>query len=178
MATVLVIGAGRGVGLETVKQALEAEHAVRALARSAGKIPIEHPALTKIAADALDRQALENALDSVDAVIQTLGAKPGPGVMLKSVTLFSSATRALIPAMKRAKIKRLIALTGFGAGDSRDRGGLLNKVAFHLFLKRAYDDKDAQEKLIRASRSRLDDRAAGDPVRRLANRPLSCADRA
>jgi NADPH:quinone reductase-like Zn-dependent oxidoreductase len=32
MATVLIIGASRGIGLETVKAALEAGHSVRALA--------------------------------------------------------------------------------------------------------------------------------------------------
>ena len=35
MATILVIGASRGIGLKTVEQALDAGHAVRALARSA-----------------------------------------------------------------------------------------------------------------------------------------------
>jgi NAD(P)-dependent dehydrogenase (short-subunit alcohol dehydrogenase family) len=34
MATVLIIGASRGIGLEAVKAALDAGHAVRALARS------------------------------------------------------------------------------------------------------------------------------------------------
>jgi len=33
VATVLIIGASRGIGLETVKAALEAGHSVRALAR-------------------------------------------------------------------------------------------------------------------------------------------------
>ena len=33
MAIVLIIGASRGIGLETVKAALEAGHSVRALAR-------------------------------------------------------------------------------------------------------------------------------------------------
>ena len=35
MAKVLVIGASRGIGLETVRTALRAGHSVRALARSA-----------------------------------------------------------------------------------------------------------------------------------------------
>ena len=52
MATVLIIGASRGIGLETVKAALEAGHSVRALARSARRIPIDHPKLEKIAGDA------------------------------------------------------------------------------------------------------------------------------
>ena len=39
MANVLIIGASRGIGLETVRAALRAGHSVRALARSAAGIP-------------------------------------------------------------------------------------------------------------------------------------------
>ena len=45
-------------------------------------------------------------------------------------------------------------VTGFGAGDSRGRGGLLYNAALCLFLGRVYADKDVQERIIR--RSRLD----------------------
>jgi NAD(P)-dependent dehydrogenase (short-subunit alcohol dehydrogenase family) len=52
VATVLIIGASRGIGLETVKAALEAGYSVRALARSARRIPVDHPKLEKMAGDA------------------------------------------------------------------------------------------------------------------------------
>jgi uncharacterized protein YbjT (DUF2867 family) len=45
-------------------------------------------------------------------------------------------------------------VTGFGAGDSRGRGGFLCSAAFHLLLGRVYDDKDLQERIVR--RSKLD----------------------
>ena len=54
--------------------------------------------------------------------------------------------------MKAAGVKRLIAVTGLGAGDSRGHGGLLyDAVVFPLLLKRVYDDKDVQEWIIRSS---------------------------
>ena len=54
--------------------------------------------------------------------------------------------------MKAAGVKRLIAVTGLGAGDSRGYGGLLyDAVAFPLLLKRVYDDKDVQEWIIKSS---------------------------
>lgn len=124
---------------------------VRALARSARRIRFEHPNLTKISADALDQATVAGALEGVDAVIQTLGVRAGPDMILKPIRLFSDATRALIAAMKETGVKRLIAVTGFGAGDSRNRGGLLYRTAFRLFLERAYDDKDEQEHLIEES---------------------------
>ena len=49
MAKVLIIGASRGIGLETVKAALQAGHSVGALARSARRIPVDHPKLEKMA---------------------------------------------------------------------------------------------------------------------------------
>lgn len=150
MATILIIGASRGIGLETVKCALEAGHIVRALARSARRIPVDHPNLTKVSADARDQAAVAGALEGVDAVIQALGIS-GRDMMLRPVRLFSDATRVLIASMKETGVKRLIAVTGFGAGDSRNRGGCLYNTAFRLFLRRAYDDKDEQEQFIQDS---------------------------
>src|SRR4029453_8023063 len=70
----------------------------------------------------------------------------------EGTTLFSESTRILVDAMKAADLKRLIAVTGLGAGDSRGHGGLLyDAVVFPLLLKRVYDDKDVQEWIIRPS---------------------------
>ena len=151
MAVALVIGASRGIGLETLKRLLEAGHEVRALARGAHSIPIEHPNLRKISGDALDPAAVESAVEGADCVIQTLGAPKDAGAVLTGTTLFSRSTRLLIDAMRKKGVHRLVAVTGLGAGDSRGYGGLLYKAAFILVLKRIYDDKDIQERMIRAS---------------------------
>jgi len=73
-------------------------------------------------------------------------------MIFKPVRLFSEATLVLITAMEETGVKRLICLTGFGAGDSRNKGGFLYNTAFHLFLGRVYDDKDVQEQMIRTSK--------------------------
>ena len=152
MAKLLVIGASRGIGLETVKAALFAGHSVRALARSAASIPIQNTNLEKVSGDALDTDTIRNALKDVEAVIQTLGVDISPGAIFQPTTLFSQSTRILVDAMKEAGVKRLIAVTGLGAGDSRGHGGLLyDAVVFPLLLKRVYDDKDVQEWIIRSS---------------------------
>src|SRR5262249_55712103 len=152
VATALIIGASRGIGLETVKAALEAGHSVRALARSARRIPIGGPKLEKMAGDALETATVKRALSGVGAVIQSLGVSAGPEVILKPTRFFSKATRVLVTAMEETHVKRLICVTGFGAGDSRGRGGF--HLAFHLLLGRVYDDKDVQEWIVR--RSKLD----------------------
>ncbi len=137
--------------METVKCALEAGHEVRALARSAGRIKVSHPDLQKIAGDARDQGAIKHALIGVDVVIQTLGIDFSPEVFLRPTRLFSEATRVLVTAMEETGVKRLICVTGLGAGDSRDRGGFLYNAAFHFFLGRTYSDKDVQEWIIRKS---------------------------
>jgi NAD(P)-dependent dehydrogenase (short-subunit alcohol dehydrogenase family) len=73
MAKVLIIGASRGIGLETVKAALLAGHNVRALARSAARIPIQDPGLEKVPGNALDSSTIRGALESVDVVVRKLG---------------------------------------------------------------------------------------------------------
>jgi uncharacterized protein YbjT (DUF2867 family) len=150
MAKLLIIGASRGIGLETVSAALRAGHDVRALARS--RIPIQNANLDKISGDALDGDTARKALEDVEVVIQTLGVDISPRVIFERTTLFSRSTRILVDAMKAAGVKRLIAVTGLGAGDSRGHGGFLyDAIAFPLLLKRVYDDKDVQEWIIRSS---------------------------
>ena len=152
MATLLVIGASRGIGRETVKRALDAGHRVRAFARGAASIPLDVPALEKIAGDALDPAAVAAAVVGADAVIQSLGAPKHPQAIFSGTTLFSQATRILVDAMRATGVRRLVAVTGFGAGDSRGHGSFLyDAILFPLILKRIYDDKDVQEQMIRAS---------------------------
>jgi uncharacterized protein YbjT (DUF2867 family) len=152
MANVLVIGASRGIGLETVRTALSRGYRVRALARSAAGIPIQDGGLAKISGDALDSDTVRTTLQDVDAVIQTLGVDFSPRLIFEGTTLFSASTRILVDAMKAQGVKRLITVTGLGAGDSRGHGGLVyDAVIFPLLLKRVYDDKDVQEWIVRSS---------------------------
>jgi uncharacterized protein YbjT (DUF2867 family) len=150
MAKVLIIGASHGIGLETTRAALRAGHSVRALARSAASIQIQDANLDKVSGNALDPDTIRNALRDIDVVIQTLGVDFSPRLIFEGTRLFSDSTRILVDAMKAAGVKRLITVTGLGAGDSRGHGGLLYD-AIVLLLKRVYDDKDVQEWIVRSS---------------------------
>ena len=75
-----------------------------------------------------------------------------PSVHRRTHDAFLEIDRILVDAMKAAGVKRLVAVTGLGAGDSRGHGGILyDGIVFPLLLKRVYDDKDVQEWIIRSS---------------------------
>ncbi len=145
-----VIGASRGIGRKVVDYALERGHHVRAVARSADKMDIASDAFEAISGDATDPELLSGAVNGVDAVILTLGV-PRDIRVLQHTTLFSSVTQALIPIMQNAGVKRLLTVTGFGAGDSYAKLSTPERFTFKVFLGRAYADKALQEDLIRNS---------------------------
>jgi putative NADH-flavin reductase len=149
MARVLIIGASRGIGLETTRQALAVGHTVRAFARSASEIMISDPKLEKRRGNALRSSDVVAAITGMDAVIQVLGVSLGD--LFWPVHLFSDATRILVGAMQAQGVKRLISVTGFGAGDSRASISCVQLLPFRFFFGRAYDDKDVQERLIEDS---------------------------
>jgi putative NADH-flavin reductase len=146
---VLIIGASKGIGLETTLQALDAGHNVRAFGRSAATIGLSNSRLEKVRGDALKAEDVAAALIGMDVVIQTLGV--GFTDLFRPVHLFSDATRVLVPAMKARGVKRLICVTGFGAGDSRASISWIQRLPFQIVFGRAYEDKSLQERLIKES---------------------------
>ncbi len=144
----LVIGATRGIGRNLLEQALETGNDVTALVRSASRLNFHHDRLTVIEGDILDQEAVQRALARQDAVCVTIGMGP----TWKPVSVFSSGTNNVIESMRSSTTKKLICVTGIGAGDSKNHGGFLYDRIFNpLFLKTSYADKDRQEELVRGS---------------------------
>jgi putative NADH-flavin reductase len=147
---VLVIGATGPTGMELVKQALEHGHEVTAAARRPEGVTF--PAGTRIVkAEVMDAASMAVAAEGQDAVLSSLGSK----IDRKPTTLFSQGTRNIIAAMERSGVRRLLCITGIGAGDSKGHGGFLyDRIIQPLLLDEIYKDKTRQEQIIR--RSRLD----------------------
>lgn len=145
---VLVLGATGGAGRLIVGEAREKGHAVVALVRSqANAVGLAGAELVE--GDARDEGALTRAIAGCDAVISSLGTAISP---FREVTLLSTATRALVVVMARQNVRRLVCITGMGAGDSRGHGGFFYDWLFQpLLLRKVYEDKDRQEDVIRAS---------------------------
>ena len=144
---IAVIGASAGIGLETVKRALERNHEVVALARSAVQHP-EYPFLKSINGDALNKYDLTRAIEGADAVIITLGTRKNMG----QTTLFSDFAKLLLEVQKISKSKAThLIVTGFGTGESANYVGWFVKLFLKYFLKDVYTDKAKMEELISSS---------------------------
>jgi len=144
----LIVGGTRGIGRQVLEQALAAGHAVTALVRDTRRLDAQHERLKVVQGDVLDANAVALAMAGQEAVCCSLGVK----VPWFHVTVFSDGTRNLLDAMKKTGVRRLVCVTGIGAGDSRGHGGFLYDRLFLPFLLRTiYADKDRQESLVKAS---------------------------
>ena len=144
---IAVIGASAGIGLETVRTALERNHEVVALARSDVQHP-ENPFLRSINGDALNKNDLTRAIEGADAVIVTLGTRKNMG----QTTLFSDFAKLLLEVQKISKSKAThLIVTGFGTGESANYVGWFVKLFLKYFLKDVYTDKAKMEELISSS---------------------------
>jgi putative NADH-flavin reductase len=145
---ILIVGASRGVGRQLVEQALAAGHAVTALARAPVKVAGSDERLRTVQGSVLQPATVATAVAGQSAVCCALGVK----TPWEQPTLFSEGTARLLEAMKKAGVRRLVCVTGIGAGDSRGHGGFLyERIITPLMTKGIYADKDRQEALIRAS---------------------------
>jgi len=145
---VLIIGASRGIGAELLKQTLEAGHTVTVLARHPDTIQATATNLTVIHGDILKAHTVSSAVQGKDAVCVTIGVP----ITFSPVTVFSQGILHVIAAMEEHQVRRLICVTGIGAGDSKGHGGFLyDRIFKPLLLRTIYEDKDKQEKHIQES---------------------------
>jgi uncharacterized protein YbjT (DUF2867 family) len=145
---ILVLGATGATGRLIVSKAVSKGYEVTALVRSKAKA-IDLAGAELVEGDVRDPATLTRAIAGCDAVVSSLGTAMSP---FREVTLLSTATRALVSVMAQQNIRRLVCITGLGAGDSRGHGGFFfDRLFLPLMLRKVYEDKDRQEDAIRAS---------------------------
>lgn len=143
---ILVLGGTGATGRLIVRDAVANGHSVVALVRAKSRSALSGVEL--IEGDVRDEGTISRALDGCDAVVSALGT----GMGFRKVDLLTVATRALVAAMTRAGVRRLICISALGVGDSRGHGGFVFDRLFQpLLLGPAYKDKGGQEAAIRAS---------------------------
>lgn len=147
---ILVTGATGGTGQAIVREALAKGHEVTALVRSEAKARPLLPGATLVEGDARDPASVSRALQGCEAAISSLGTRKI--TFVRAVTVMSDATRNLVAAMRAQGVRRLVCITGLGAGDSAGHGPFAyDWLVKPVLLGRIYRDKDRQEAIVRAS---------------------------
>ncbi len=141
----LVFGATGGTGRALLDQGLAQGHQVTAFVRNPAALEAR-PGLTIAEGDVTDASAVGRAVAGQEAVLSALGPRGGQyGVLPGGV-------RNIVEAMRQAGVRRLIHVSSFGVGDSRAQmGWVASRIVVPLFLRKALDEKEIEEQIIRAS---------------------------
>jgi putative NADH-flavin reductase len=144
---VLIIGATGATGRVLMREALEQGHEVTALARNPSALAPEDHRPRVLQGNALDASEVEAAVAGQDAVLSALGTRS-----TRPTTLFSQSTHNLISAMDKHGVRRLVCITGIGAGESKGHVGFLyDRIMLPFVVKNIYEDKNRQEEAIKQS---------------------------
>jgi uncharacterized protein YbjT (DUF2867 family) len=136
---ITVVGGNAGTGAEVVRLALIAGHTVTCLSRKgfadgSGKV-------RDVIGDATDGDVARTAVEGADAVVITVGGSSG------SDRNRAAVTTSIIAAMQAAGVRRLIAHSSLGVGDSMQ----LMPAPVRTVLGRALADHADQEAAVEAS---------------------------
>jgi putative NADH-flavin reductase len=115
---IALFGATRGVGKEILLQGIERGHQVTALVREPSKLDISFANLQVIQGDVLNQNQVLKVLEGQDVAMVALGGKPG-----QNQRPCAQGTKNILAGMKQLRIKRIIAVTSLGIGDSRGQAG-------------------------------------------------------
>ena len=147
---VVIFGATGFSGQAILKEAIQQGHEVTILVRDPSKIKSQHNSLTVVQGDVMDRNAVASVLHHQEVVIQCLGVGgKGNG---KPTTFISDATKIIIEEMEKNKVRKLIAMSNVGAGNSMTfYPWVFSKVILPYFmkwLKVIIEDKNKMEPMI------------------------------
>jgi putative NADH-flavin reductase len=142
-----VFGATGNVGSAALDQALDEGHEVRVLARTPAKVRRTDPALTVLAGNAKDPDAVAATIAGCDAVMSALGGPRDPD----SIRI---GTTAIVAAMGAAGIRRLVVMQGFHLdfpGDPHNLGRAAILPLLWLFNRDLIPDSRAMAAMVQES---------------------------
>jgi len=156
---VVILGGTGPSGILLIQEALAAKHTVVVYARNPGKLPAhlqaraqeQHADLTIVKGELEDAQQLDAAFadGGVDAVLSALGPTFGN----PSGTPIARGYAAVLAAMRRAGVRRLIVLGTASITDARDGRSIVYAsmvAAVALGARSAYKDIVAVGEVVRA----------------------------
>ena len=152
----VIFGANGSTGRILTEQALEAGHTVTAFTRHAGAFPIRHERLRVVQGDALDPDAVQQAVAGQDAVLSSLGTR----YSRKPITLYSGGVANIVGAMHDQQVRRLVCVSSSVTDPltrSRNTGGgfvfekVLKPFITNVIGRTMYADLLRMERLVMAS---------------------------
>lgn len=149
---VVVFGAAGPTGELLVRQALERELDVTAVTRRTGGYPVSDERLMVARADATDPAQVEAVVAGADVVVSVLGTKYSK----EPITLYSDSARAIVAAMERHDVRRLVVTSSSATNPWVDPGwSWVERNVAHRILDRLgatlYEDMRRMEAIVQAS---------------------------
>jgi len=96
--------------------------------------------------DVTDAAAVSRAVAGQEAVLSALGPRG------EQYGVLPGGVQNIVTAPSQAGVRRLIHVSSFGVGDSRAQmGWVARQIVVPLFLRKALDEKEIEEGIIRAS---------------------------
>ena len=136
-----VLGATGKVGKQFVRLALEQGHAVRALARDAGRLePSSHPRLDAVVGDANKAVDAAAVVAGVDVLVSCLGNVAGSRIMS------ASFEHILAAAAARTTVPRCVFITTIGCGGT---SWLVKQLLSLIGRRAAFQDYEAADERVR-----------------------------
>ena len=144
----LVFGATGGTGQQIVTQGLRQGHELTVFVRNPAKLTLRDDRLRVVIGSVPEEpDAISAAVRGQDAVISALGVRNS----LKSGNLISRGMRAIVLAMEREAVRRLIFTSALGVGDTRRDAPLLPRIMYRVLLSDLFADKADAERYLRES---------------------------
>lgn len=166
---IAVLGATGRTGVPFAIAATAAGHRVRALVRTPSKRSLLPAAVEVVEGDATDAAAVDRLVEGADAVIDLIAPERGAPDDLRRTVV-----EAVLDAMRRHDVTRLVLLTGAGVRVEDDEPKLLDRFIVRLMRVVAADvladgeravsavrDSDTDWTVVRAPRL-TDDEGRGD----------------
>ncbi len=158
---IVVFGATGKAGHAIALTLLAAGHQVTAFGRNRARLPA-HEGISVIVGNALSAADVASAVAGQDAVVVSLGDSLNPVVLKLGAKLgvkrntppniCEVGTANVIAAMAKASVSRVICITSYGVGDTRERLSPVFRLWFRaLQLGEQLADKERQETLVKES---------------------------
>ncbi len=143
---VAVFAASGRTGRHMTKIALKRGHRVVAFVRDKNKLDIEHKNLEVCVGNMFNLEDVEKAVKGQDAILSAIGASK-----LKETDTILRGTKSIVIAMKKHDVKRIVAMSSMGVGDSWQYQPLFSRAMLKLVLHRQFKDHGRQEEMLKSS---------------------------